>query len=113
MKTELSRFKIIKGKEEKAREWMDILNSRIDDARETLTREEMYVEAIFEDLIDGEMYLTWFTIQGEAGEHVSTSEHEIDKVHLQYWKECIDSSVPAYNQKLALLLINNSLSGIN
>lgn len=113
MKIELTRFKVIVGKEVKAREWMSVLNTRIDEATETLTREEMYVEAIFEDSIDDEMYLTWFTMQGEAGEHVSTSTHEIDKLHLQYWKECIDPSTPAHNQKLALLLLNKSLSGIN
>lgn len=113
MKTELTRFKVIVGKEDKAREWMNVLNSRLDEAIETLTREEMYVEAIFEDNVNSEMYLTWFTMQGDTGKHVSTSDHEIDKLHVHYWKECIDSSVPGHSQKLALLLLNKSLSGIN
>ena len=108
MKVELSRFKIKKGKEEKANEWMKMLNDRIDEAVETMRREEMYVEAIFEEEINGEKYLTWFSVQGEDGKMCMDSEYELDKVHIKYWEECIDENLPADNQKLKLFLLNKN-----
>lgn len=106
MKIELSRFKIKKGKEDLANEWMKILNDRIEESIETMNREKMYVEAIFEEIINGEKYLSWFSIQGEDGKTCTTSEHELDKIHIKYWKECIDDTVPVNNQKLRLFLLN-------
>ena len=106
MKVELSRFKIKKGKEAAADEWMKLLNDRIAEAVETMGREKMYVEAVFEESINGEKYLTWFSIQDESGKMCATSEYELDKIHLKYWKECIDEGIPADNQKLKLFLLN-------
>lgn len=109
MKVELSRFKIKKGKGAVAEEWMKFLNNGIAEAVETMNREQMFVEAIFEESINGEKYLTWFSVQGEGGEMCMTSDFELDKIHMKYWKECIDDSVPADNQKLKLFLLNKSL----
>ena len=108
MKIELSRFKIKKGKEDLADEWMEILNDRIDETVETMGREKIFIEAIFEEKINGEKYFSWFSIQNKNGEMCDTSEHEIDKVHIKYWKECIDDTVPADNQKLKLFLLNKN-----
>lgn len=92
MKVELTRFKVKQGYESRAREWMELLNSRIDEVLATLEGERMYVENIFEE-IDGEtMYLYWFSIQGEGGIEVKESHHEIDRLHVQFWKECIDET---------------------
>ena len=33
----------------------------------------------------------WYSIQGENGNVVEDSESYIDKKHLKYWEECIDS----------------------
>lgn len=109
MKVDLSRFKIKKGKEDVAEEWMKFLNDDVAGAVETMNREKMYIEAIFAEEIDGEKYLTWFSVQGEDGEMCMTSDLELDKVHMKYWKECIDDSVPAENQKLKLFLLNKNL----
>ena len=41
---ELTRFRIKKGKEAKAQEWMDFLNSHHEDTVATMSGEKMYVE---------------------------------------------------------------------
>ena len=49
MKVELTRFRIKKGKEEKAQEWMDFLNSHHEDTVATMKNEKMYVENVFKE----------------------------------------------------------------
>lgn len=52
MITELSRFTVKKGKEEKALEWMTFLNTHMSDTLLTLKGEKMYVENIFSEVRD-------------------------------------------------------------
>ena len=49
MKVELTRFRIKKGKETKAQEWMDFLNSHHEDTVATMAGERMYVENVFKE----------------------------------------------------------------
>jgi len=94
---ELERFRVLSGKEEKAREWMDFLNEHLEEVEKTLPGEKMYVESIFEETIDGVMYLYWLSYQGMAAEDVEFSDSFVDKKHLEYWKECID---PTYEENI-------------
>lgn len=94
---ELERFRVIAGKEEKAREWMAFLNHHLAEVIETLPGEKMYVESIFEEVIEGKMYLYWVSYQGMSASEVEFSDAYVDKKHLEYWKECID---PAYGEHL-------------
>ena len=52
----------------------------------------MYVETIFREVLNGEEFLYWYSIQGENGQEVENSDRWIDKKHLEYWKECIDET---------------------
>ncbi|WP_278954634.1 DUF6176 family protein [Lactobacillus apis] len=89
---ELTRFRIKKGKEQRAEEWMKFLNDHHADTVATMAGEKMYVETVFkEENADGYMYFYWYSIQGENGNAVEDSESYIDKKHLKYWEECIDS----------------------
>lgn len=91
--TELMTFAVKRGKEERAEEWMRELVARQDECIATLDRERMHYECIFSTRRDGRLYLSWFSVQGEAGEHVKTSQHEIDRLHMEFWRECIDAEV--------------------
>ena len=89
---ELTRFRIKKGKEQRAEEWMKFLNDHHADTVATMAGEKMYVETVFkEENADGYMYFYWYSIQGENGNVVEDSESYIDKKHLKYWEECTDS----------------------
>jgi len=87
---ELTRFRVKPDKTAQVDAWMTTLNQRIADVRATLDREEMLVEVIFRETIDGHEYLSWFSIQGENGQPVETSPHDLDRVHLEFWRDCID-----------------------
>lgn len=91
MKVELSRFRVKKGKSRMVEEWLAFLNENMADTLLTLEDEKMYVESIHREFRDGEEYLYWYSIQGENGKTVFESESYIDKKHLEYWDECIDS----------------------
>jgi hypothetical protein len=90
MKVELSRFRVKPGKSERVDEWLQTLNSRMSEVLQTLDREQMKLEVIFREIIDGSEYLYWFSVQGEEGEPVATSPFEVDKKHIAFWNECID-----------------------
>ena len=73
---------------------MAFLNANQDAVRETLEPEEMYVETIFHEVVDGIDYLYWYSVQGESGRAVEQSEHWLDKHHIAFWRECIDDAYP-------------------
>lgn len=96
-KTELSRYRVLAGKEELVKEWMAFLQEHLADVLLTLEQEKMYVEAIFQDEVAGVTYLYWFSVQGEGAVDVADSDFDVDKQHLNYWEACID---PEYGEAL-------------
>ena len=90
MKVELSRFRVKPGKSDRVNEWLTMLNSRMKEVVQTLDREQMKLEIIFREIIEGDEYLYWFSVQGEQGEHSGTSPFEVDAKHIEFHKECID-----------------------
>lgn len=92
MVTEFDTFRVKEGKEERAKEWMKIITERKADCIKALTREKMALETIFMTEKDGRLFLSWFSIQGDNPEEVDTSNHEIDRIHCEFWKECIDTT---------------------
>lgn len=95
MRIELTRFRVREGKAERVDEWMQFLNDHPDALRETLEPEQMYVETIFSETKDGVDYLYWYSVQGEDGRvDVTESQHWLDEKHVEFWRECIDDSVP-------------------
>lgn len=89
---ELSRFRVKEGKSSVVDQWMNFLNEHMEDTLLTLQEEKMYVETIFREVLDGQEYLYWYSVQAEGGIEVENSESYIDKKHLEYWEECIDPS---------------------
>ena len=63
MQVELTRFRVRKGQEERAVEWMRFLRQNMDAVEQTLVPEKMYVETIFSEVRDGHMYLYWYSVQ--------------------------------------------------
>ncbi|MDO5755291.1 MAG: DUF6176 family protein [Tissierellia bacterium] len=90
LKVELSRFYVKEGKSETVDEWLRFLNEHMEDTLLTLEDEKMYVESIHREILHGREVLYWYSVQGNGGQKVEDSNHEIDRIHLAYWKECID-----------------------
>ena len=90
MNTEFSIFRVKKGKEERAEEWMRQITARRAECIDTLDREAMYYESVFKSMFEDRMYLAWYSVQGDVHGEVDESEHEIDKLHCAFWNECLD-----------------------
>lgn len=93
LKTELVSFAVKPGKEARAREWLRMLVERRDECIATLERERMRYESIFETWRGGRLYLTWFSVQDEAGERIEASSFDVDRLHPAFREECIDRQV--------------------
>ena len=112
-KIELTRFRIKKGKELRAQEWMDFLNKHHQDTVATMAGERMYIETVFkEESSDGYTYFYWYSIQGEGGSAVEDSESYIDQKHLEYWEECIDTAYKPVNMKVMGKLVAPKINSI-
>lgn len=109
MKVELTRFKVKKGKSKQVDEWLKFLNDHMKDVLVTLEDEKMYVETIFREMIDGEEYLYWYSVQGEGGQNVEESDHWIDQKHLQYWRECIDPTYEPVDLTTEVVMIPENI----
>ena len=92
--TEFMSFAVKQGAEARADEWMSLLVQRNEDCVATLDREHMHFEAIFKSERAGRTYLSWFSVRGESGADVKTSPLEIDRIHMEFWRECIDPNIP-------------------
>ena len=90
MKVELSRFRVKSNKSARVNDWLKMLNDNMSEVIQTLEREQMKLEVVFREIIDGEEYLYWFSVQGEAGEEVTTSPFDVDQKHMQFEEECLD-----------------------
>jgi hypothetical protein len=110
MRVELTRFRVKPGKSARVDEWLAMLNSRMDEVKETLVREEMKLEVIFREMIDGEEYLYWFSVQGETGEEVNTSPHPLDHDHIAFHKECIDHEYGARDAQPQVIMIPDEIA---
>ena len=109
MNVELTRFRVKLGKSEKVDEWLAFLNEHLEDVLVTLEGEKMYVETIFREMLNGEEYLYWYSVQGEGGQDVETSSHWIDKKHLEYWDECIDEGFGSVDLLTEVVMIPNAV----
>ena len=105
MQVELTRFRVRKGQEERAVEWMRFLRQNMDAVEQTLVPEKMYVETIFSEVRDGHMYLYWYSVQGQEAQPVEESEHWVDKEHLRFWNEVIDPTFPGEDLTMEVLMM--------
>ncbi|WEG10007.1 DUF6176 family protein [Microbacterium horticulturae] len=94
MRIELTRFRVRAGAGERVDEWLRFLNENREAVRETLEPEQMYVETIFAETIDGIDYMYWYSVQGDDPASVHDSTHWLDEKHLAYWRDCIDDAYP-------------------
>lgn len=92
MNIELSRFRVRPLAMPMVHEWLDFLNQNMDAVLQTLEGENMLVETIFHEHLEGHDYLYWFSIQNEGGIDIQDSEHWIDVKHREYWRACIDET---------------------
>lgn len=105
MQIECTRFRVKKGKSHRVDEWMNLLNDRMPEVLLTLEDEKMYVETILRESVDGEEYLYWYSIQGAGGTELDDSEHDVDKKHIEFWKECIDETYKPADLKPEVVMI--------
>lgn len=112
MQVELTRFKVKPGMSSVVDEWLKFLNDNMEGVLLTLERERMYVETIFREKQGEDEYLYWYSIQGEGAESVETSEYDIDKKHIEYWKKCIDPSYQPEDLLPEVIMIPQSIKKI-
>ena len=110
MKVELSRFRVKDSKSDRVDAWMAMLNERHAECIQTLEREQMKLEVIFRELIDGEEYLTWFSVQDESGKDVNSSEFEVDRLHVAFHEECIDHDYGRHDAQPMLVLVPEAVA---
>ena len=110
MRVELTRVRVKPGKSARVDEWLAMLNARMDEVKETLVREEMKVEVIFREMIDGDEYLYWFSIQGEAGADVNTSPHPLDHDHIAFHEECIDHNYGGHDAQPQVVILPDDIA---
>ena len=105
MRVELTRVRVKEGKSARADDWLKMLNDNMDEVIQTLDREQMKVEVIFREMIDGDEYLYWFSVQGEAGEEVNTLPFEVDRQHIAFHEECIDHTYGAHDAQPQVVMV--------
>ena len=110
LRIELTRVTVKVGKSKAVDEWLGFLRDHLGEVLLTLDAEKMYVESIFRENIGGSEYMYWYSIQGENGRSVETSEDLVDRRHLEYWDECIEPGTEV-DIPLAIAMIQAKVEG--
>lgn len=86
MRLELSRSRVVPGREDEFDEWMDTLNSRYDECEQSLSRQRAAFEATFKHVeIDGTSWIYHLSLVGEGGAGNDLTG-DIDATHVEYAK---------------------------
>lgn len=101
IRLELSRHKVIPGQSATVDAWMQMLNLRREECRETLDPERMAVEAIFRLTDEHGEWLYWFELCGEDGSGL-TEERAIDRDHIAFSRR---AKVPGHEVATPELLL--------
>lgn len=109
MNVEIMRFKVCAGKRKQVDEWLAFLNENMSEVLLTLEKEKMYVETIFREVLEGQEFLYWYSVQGDGGQEVEESTHWIDKKHLDYWKACIDPTFSPVKLTTEVVMIPDNI----
>lgn len=112
IRVELTRFRVKTGKSQRVREWMGFLRANLPAVLATLEGERMYVQTIFREVRDGVEYLYWYAVQGDGGATVSDSNHAIDKSHIAFWNECIDSTFKPEEISTEVVMIQKRINAL-
>jgi hypothetical protein len=104
VKVELSRFRVKPGKSPRVNEWLKALNDGMTEIVPLLDREEMKVEVIFREMIDGEEYLYWFSVQGDAGKSANDL-YELGRKHMEFHEECIEHDYGMRNAQPQVVMV--------
>jgi len=107
---ELSRFRVKNNKSDRVDEWIKMLNDNMEEVIQTLDREQMKIEVIFREMIDGEEYLYWFSVQGETGESLETSQFKVDQEHGKFHDECIDHSYGMRDAQPQVVMVSREIA---
>jgi hypothetical protein len=84
LRLELSRAKLLDGKEAEFEKWMNMLHDRYDECVETLPAERAVFEATFRHTeADGSVWMYHFSLMGETGGGLDTS-NPVDAEHEAY-----------------------------
>lgn len=84
LRLELSRARILEGREEEVAEWMAMLTERYDECLATLPAERAVFEATFRHReADGSLWIYHFALMGESGGGLDES-NPVDAAHAAY-----------------------------
>ncbi|NQD42109.1 hypothetical protein FQA45_15895 [Glutamicibacter halophytocola] len=87
LRLELSRAKIIEGKEETFEEWMSVLNDRYDECLASIPAQRAVFEATFRhEEADGSAWMYHLSLMGTDGVGLN-EEHAIDATHASYARQ--------------------------
>ena len=103
---ELEGFAVYLDKIERAQEWMAFLKEHQDAVNATLAPEHITVERIFSLSFNDRLYLCWYSEQTAPSPDVAESTNPIDQVHVAFWRECIDETVPSLKFRLENEFVN-------
>lgn len=89
LKVTLYRFRLNRDSMAVYEDWIKWQHNQHQAIVETLEREKMYVEAVFRDTVNQPDYIYWLAVNGEGGEHYTTSNLAVDKIHSEYMKKIL------------------------
>ena len=87
------KVKVIEGKEDMAKEWLDFLNKNRDEGIKTLQNEKVYLESYFFSMEGDIMYVYLYIAANDinyANNVAQNSKNEIDLKHFDYMNKCLD-----------------------
>lgn len=93
MEIKLYKAQIIRGKEDLAKEWLQLLDANKEEGARLLKNEKAYLEAYFSAVEEGNMYIYMFFAAKDIDASNATaraSESPLDQKHFEYASQCVE-----------------------
>lgn len=69
-----------------------------------LDYEEMKLEVIFREMINGDEYLYWFSVQGDAGKSANDL-YDVGRRHVAFHEECVDHDYGMHDAQPQVVMV--------
>lgn len=110
MKVELTKVRIKDGKGDRVGDWFEYINETRDDVALTFAGDRVYVESMFRITEEESDFIYWYTLAAGDEDDVKFDDAKVDKIHLQFWDECIDKKYRPRNYNADVSLYSHPIN---
>lgn len=109
MNVELTKVRIKDGKSDRVDDWFEYINETREDVALTFAGDRVFVESMFRVSEEEGEFIYWYTLAADVEDETVIDENNVDRIHLDFWNECIDKRYRPRNYNANVSLYSHAV----